>query len=72
MNLIVAPNGVALSEEIQQQSQNPPLLWTLAGVAGELMRASVPDLAVACLVLEQWHRERGTAELAALHAMVAP
>lgn len=44
MNLIVAPNGVALSEEMQQQSQNPPLLWTLAGVAGGLMRASIPDL----------------------------
>ena len=40
MDLIVAPNGVALSEEAQQQAQNPPLLWTLAGVAGALIRAT--------------------------------
>ena len=44
MDLIVAPDGVALSDEVQQQSQNPPLLWTLAGVAGALVRASVEDL----------------------------
>jgi len=43
MNLIVAPNGVALSEDAQRQAQNPPLLWTLAGVAGGLVRATLPD-----------------------------
>jgi hypothetical protein len=45
MLLLVAPDGVALSSEAQQESANPPLLWTIAGVAGALMRACVDELA---------------------------
>jgi hypothetical protein len=32
----------------------------------------VDDEAVACIVLEEWHRKGGAAELAALRAMIAP
>ena len=40
MKIIVAPNGVALPEELQAQLENPPLVWTLAGVVGSLVRST--------------------------------
>ena len=40
MNIIVAPNGVALPEDMPQP-QNPQLVWTLAGVVGSFVRSSV-------------------------------
>jgi len=40
MNIIVAPNGVALPQDVQATLQNPQLVWTLAGVLGSFVRAS--------------------------------
>ena len=36
----MAPNGVALPEDIQPQLENPPLAWTLAGVVGSFVRST--------------------------------
>jgi hypothetical protein len=41
MQILVAPNGVGVAEDDQRASANPQLLMSLAGVAGELVRASV-------------------------------
>jgi len=41
MQILVAPNGVGVAEEDQRASANPQLLMSVAGVAGELVRASV-------------------------------
>lgn len=40
MNIIVAPDGVALPEDMPQP-QNPQLVWTLAGVVASFVRSSV-------------------------------
>jgi hypothetical protein len=40
VRILVAPNGVGVAEEDQRASKNAPLLMTIAGVAGSLVRAS--------------------------------
>src|SRR5262245_38017237 len=43
MRVMVAPNGVGIAEEDQARFASPPLLWTLANIAGALVRAVLPD-----------------------------